>query len=269
MSTVEVNETVTEEIGPDGTKIIRRHQQEKQINKVTQVVTQRVIKRQYIDPLTGKILEYDPNDERFVNLPPETVFEEHTIRSADDSPTPHHQQPQRMNVVVVPAGMSTQQQQLQLQQTNNSPKTTTPIIKRPIIKVDQIDTNRKPQVSINSNIKSSLHPEDNQGYPEEKNMDYDPDDVTYQDDPQYEGLIPEQMVNTKKATNGHVTSHQHVQHQHHHQQQHQLHDYSTVKTYGNSISNGSMNGGGGADYGKNEKKRFLIFAFRFLLLLWL
>lgn len=36
-NTVEVNESVTEEIGPDGSKIIRRHQQEKQINKITQV----------------------------------------------------------------------------------------------------------------------------------------------------------------------------------------------------------------------------------------
>lgn len=85
MNTVEVNESVTEEIGPDGSKIIRRHQQEKQINKVTQVVTQRVIKRQYIDPSTGQIIEYDPNNELFANLPPETVFEEQTIIS-DDSP---------------------------------------------------------------------------------------------------------------------------------------------------------------------------------------
>lgn len=37
-NTVEVNESVTEEIGPDGSKIIRRHQQEKQINKITQVL---------------------------------------------------------------------------------------------------------------------------------------------------------------------------------------------------------------------------------------
>lgn len=37
-NTVEVNESVTEEIGPDGSKIIRRHQQEKQINKITQVI---------------------------------------------------------------------------------------------------------------------------------------------------------------------------------------------------------------------------------------
>ncbi len=57
VSSVEVNESVTEEIGPDGSKIIRRHQQEKQINKITQVVTQRVIKRQYIDPTTGQIIE--------------------------------------------------------------------------------------------------------------------------------------------------------------------------------------------------------------------
>jgi hypothetical protein len=225
MSTVEVNETVTEEIGPDGTKIIRRHQQEKQINKVTQVVTQRVIKRQYIDPLTGKILEYDPNDERFVNLPPETVFEEHTIRSTDDSPTP-----QRMSST--------------MQASPGANK----------IKVDVIDT-RKP---ILINNKSNLHPEDNQGYPEEKNMDYDPDDVNYQDDPQYEGLIPEQSVNiTKKtATNGyHATStlqqqntHHHHHHHHHHQQQ-QQHDYSTVKTHGH-YSNGSVLSNNGVDYGK-------------------
>ena len=31
VNTVEVNESVTEEIGPDGSKIIRRHQQEKQV----------------------------------------------------------------------------------------------------------------------------------------------------------------------------------------------------------------------------------------------
>ena len=84
VSSVEVNESVTEEIGPDGSKIIRRHQQEKQINKITQVVTQRVIKRQYIDPNTGQIIEYDPNNELFANLPPETVFEEHTIISDDN-----------------------------------------------------------------------------------------------------------------------------------------------------------------------------------------
>lgn len=86
MNTVEVNESVTEEIGPDGSKIIRRHQQEKQINKITQVVTQRVIKRQYIDPSTGQIIEYDPNNELFANLPPETVFEEQTIISDDNPP---------------------------------------------------------------------------------------------------------------------------------------------------------------------------------------
>ena len=84
VSSVEVNESVTEEIGPDGSKIIRRHQQEKQINKITQVVTQRVIKRQYIDPQTGQIIEYDPNNELFANLPPETVFEEHTVISDDN-----------------------------------------------------------------------------------------------------------------------------------------------------------------------------------------
>ena len=31
LAQVEVNESVTEEVGPDGSKIIRRHQQEKQV----------------------------------------------------------------------------------------------------------------------------------------------------------------------------------------------------------------------------------------------
>jgi hypothetical protein len=51
---------------------------------LTQVVTQRVIKRQYIDPATGQIIEYDPNNELFANLPPETVFEEHTVVSDEN-----------------------------------------------------------------------------------------------------------------------------------------------------------------------------------------
>ncbi len=41
--------------------------------------------------------------------------------------------------------------------------------------------------SASFRIKS--HPEDNQGYPEERNMDYDPDDCYPDDDSPYEGLI--------------------------------------------------------------------------------
>jgi len=45
LAQVEVNESVTEEVGPDGSKIIRRHQQEKQVNKITQVKARRYSKR--------------------------------------------------------------------------------------------------------------------------------------------------------------------------------------------------------------------------------
>jgi hypothetical protein len=46
----------------------------------------------------------------------------------------------------------------------------------------------QPIAAASFRIKS--HPEDNQGYPEERNMDYDPMDDSYPDDDSpYEGLI--------------------------------------------------------------------------------
>ena len=200
LSSVEVNESVTEEIGPDGSKIIRRHQQEKQINKITQVVTQRVIKRQYIDPQTGQIIEYDPNNELFANLPPETVFEERTIISDDNGNPP----------IVTTTTLS--------KTSNNSPKiTTTTTNKLSDDLANQLnlkDSGALPSPSGGSNIYNTLtltkqqqppqsasfriksHPEDNQGYPEERNMDYDPDDCYPDDDSPYEGLIqPPQQQN--------------------------------------------------------------------------
>ena len=234
VSSVEVNESVTEEIGPDGTKIIRRHQQEKQINKVTQVVTQRVIKRQYIDPTTGQVIEFDPHDERFANLPPETVFEEQTIRS-NDTPSP---MPVNGTKTIINGGDS--KNRVIRINTNNSPS----IINGGSPRTSNNNNNennmvnliRKPKFNQNSNMfvrmepdfvdNASLvhengttnldhekifllrksHPEDNQGYPEERNMDYDPDDSSYPEDPQYEGLVPDTMnghdliINNNKKT---------------------------------------------------------------------
>jgi hypothetical protein len=216
VSSVEVNESVTEEIGPDGTKIIRRHQQEKQINKITQVVTQRVIKRQYIDPQTGQVIEFDPLDERFANLPPETVFEEQTIRS-DETPPPSSSSvihnasvidpnKNRIRITTNPATKSplnfnggsnsprNQQQQDNMVNLVRKPKYNSSMLVR--MEQDFLD-NAGPGFHENGVetekqfLLRKSHPEDNQGYPEECNMDYDPDDSNYPDDPQYEGLIPD------------------------------------------------------------------------------
>jgi hypothetical protein len=228
VSSVEVNESVTEEIGSDGTKIIRRHQQEKQINKVTQVVTQRVIKRQYIDPTTGQVIEFDPHDERFANLPPETVFEEQTIRS-NDSPSPMPSNFNGKTSTTIING-DTKNRIIRINTSNNSPSLNggSP---RTQNNDNMISLIRKPKFNNNSNMfvrmepdfvdNASLihengnnldqeklfllrksHPEDNQGYPEERNMDYDPDDSNYPEDPQYEGLVPDMngydSINNKK-----------------------------------------------------------------------
>ncbi len=170
-------------IGPDGSKIIRRHQQEKQINKITQVVTQRVIKRQYIDPTTGQILEYDPNNELFANLPPETVFEEHTIVSDDNA----------NHLPVITTTSTSKTTPSHLSSFGNMKLTDT--IDNSSKYATQYVQNQQFQQQNNGNSTASFriksHPEDNQGYPEERNMDYDPDDINCypDDDLPYEGLI--------------------------------------------------------------------------------
>ena len=176
VSTVEVNESVTEEIGPDGSKIIRRHQQEKQVNKITQVVTQRVIKRQYIDPNTGQVIEYDPKNELFANLPPETVFEEHTVIADEASQPP----------VVSTSCVSKTTPPPKWQGLNKE------MANLAISENDYVDNLSKYSSVVKQSFKIKSHPEDNQGYPEEKNMDYDPDDINCypDDDLPYEGLLP-------------------------------------------------------------------------------
>jgi hypothetical protein len=224
VSSVEVNESVTEEIGPDGSKIIRRHQQEKQVNKITQVVTQRVIKRQYIDPQTGQIIEYDPNNELFANLPPETVFEEHTVISDDNGSG---------NPPVITTMTS-----------SSVSNKASPSIQKPVVyntmrlnadHVDNVNLNNVySTINSTSNLNTHLqqqsasfriksHPEDNQGYPEEKNMDYDPDpeECFPDDDSPYEGLLQPPM--SLSNTNGHGSggrrghhSKSKIHHHHHH-----------------------------------------------------
>ncbi|CAF0727076.1 unnamed protein product [Brachionus calyciflorus] len=190
VNTVEVNESVTEEIGPDGSKIIRRHQQEKQTNKITQVVTQRVIKRQYIDPNTGQIIEYDPNNELFANLPPETVFEEHTIISDDNPPI--------ITTTTLSKTNNNSNKNLNGQFSNLNINTdggggdcvdNVANIYRHNQSIQQTTNKIEAAVAAAANLKIKSHPEDNQGYPEEKNMDYDPDDSYPDDDSPYEGLI--------------------------------------------------------------------------------
>ena len=214
VSSVEVNESVTEEIGPDGTKIIRRHQQEKQINKVTQVVTQRVIKRQYIDPSTGQVIEFDPLDERFANLPPETVFEEQTIRS-DETPPPIQAVYNNMTPTFLNGNSDKNRIRINTatnlngkqspSNSNNSPRNQHNENMVNLIRKPKYNSNMfvrmEPDFVDNSLIENNTdqkqfllrksHPEDNQGYPEECNMDYDPDDINYPEDPQYEGLVPD------------------------------------------------------------------------------
>ena len=207
VSSVEVNESVTEEIGPDGSKIIRRHQQEKQINQITQVVTQRVIKRQYIDPMTGQIIEYDPNNELFANLPPETVFEEHTIISDDANATP---------VVTTTTISKTTPQNTMKWSSVGKPGDKLPLSMQELsLNESAAAANRASAIDTLDNISGGYatltnqqsasfriksHPEDNQGYPEEKNMDYDPDDYNPDDDYPYEGLAP--TVSNKNGRGG-------------------------------------------------------------------
>lgn len=192
-NSVEVNESVTEEVGPDGSKIIRRHQQEKQINKITQVVTQRVIKRQYIDPATGQIIEYDPTNELFANLPPETVFEEHTVVSDDNA----------NNLPVITTTTSTKSTPSTNQQvTNTNNINISNFNNMKISESDYVDNYNKYSTissvqsknmaqngTATASFRIKSHPEDNQGYPEERNMDYDPDDINCypDDDLPYEG----------------------------------------------------------------------------------
>ncbi len=213
VSTVEVNESVTEEIGPDGSKIIRRHQQEKQINKITQVVTQRVIKRQYIDPTTGQIIEYDPNNELFANLPPETVFEEHTVISDDNGNPP---------IVTTTTTSKTGQKIVKQHQITDQVKSLNLNEQDKIVSKDYIDNGYSTLTSINkatqqqhqsASFRVKSRPEDNQGYPEERNMDYDPDDCYPDDDTPYEGLI--QPTNqTHESTTRQNKQHRHQKQQH-------------------------------------------------------
>lgn len=188
LNSVEVNETVTEEVGPDGSKIIRRHQQEKQINKVTQVVTQRVIKRQYIDPSTGQIIEYDPNNELFANLPPETVYEEHTVVSDDNA--------NNLPMVTTTSTSKSTPNHVKVNPSGNYNLSTFGDMK--ISETDCVDNKYvSKQVAqqpvgagtATASFRIKSHPEDNQGYPEERNMDYDPDDINCypDDDLPYEG----------------------------------------------------------------------------------
>lgn len=244
VNTVEVNESVTEEIGPDGSKIIRRHQQEKQINKITQVVTQRVIKRQYIDPATGQIIEYDPNNELFANLPPETVFEEHTIISDDSSGNPpivttttlSKTAPNSLSNKNLTSG-ATGALVDQFSSFGIGGNESNGVHKR-VAAVDYVD-NGSPGanagiyssvkfsttdnvVSAASAMKIKSHPEDNQGYPEERNMDYDPDDSYHDDDSPYEGLVQSNRDDDDddERHNRHRRhNHHHHHHHHHHQQQ--------------------------------------------------
>lgn len=172
----------------------------------TQVVTQRVIKRQYIDPTTGQIIEYDPNNELFANLPPETVFEEHTIISDDSSGNPPVITTTTTTSKNVPGAASSRTNLLTDQmhaltlgggQINTGASTD---------KVDNASPYRSHQTIVDmsqpataatiaaaavaASFRIKSHPEDNQGYPEERNMDYDPMDDSYQDDDSpYEGLI--------------------------------------------------------------------------------
>ena len=191
-NSVEVNESVTEEVGPDGSKIIRRHQQEKQINKITQVVTQRVIKRQYIDPSTGQIIEYDPTNELFANLPPETVFEEHTVVSDDNA----------NNLPVVTTTTSTKStpntntinKNVNISNFNNMKISENDYVdnynKYSTISSIQSKNMAQNNGTATASFRIKSHPEDNQGYPEERNMDYDPDDINCypDDDLPYEGI---------------------------------------------------------------------------------
>lgn len=220
LSSVEVNESVTEEIGPDGSKIIRRHQQEKQINKITQVVTQRVIKRQYIDPATGQIIEYDPNNELFANLPPETVFEEHTVISDDNGGN---------GAPIVTT--TTTSKTIPTTPNNTAAKWTTDSLQTNLNSLtinerDYVDNFDKYASTLNSiqqhksqsstntanattaSFRIKSHPEDNQGYPEERNMDYDPDDINCypDDDLPYEGLIQTTSNKNKNGKLGHLDS---------------------------------------------------------------
>lgn len=183
LAQVEVNESVTEEIGPDGSKIIRRHQQEKQVNKITQVVTQRVIKRQYIDPSTGQIIEYDPNNELFANLPPETVFEEHTVVSDENG----HSLP-----VVTTTTTSKSAPNGTGATAGNNIAGQFGGMKIGEDYVDRFKQQQQQQAGYSTataSFRIKSHPEDNQGYPEERNMDYDPDDINCypDDDLPYEG----------------------------------------------------------------------------------
>jgi hypothetical protein len=221
VSSVEVNESVTEEIGPDGSKIIRRHQQEKQINKITQVVTQRVIKRQYIDPTTGQIIEYDPNNELFANLPPETVFEEHTVISDDNGGNGAPIVTTTTTSKTIPSTPTNNASKWNVQTNTNIDNLKSNLNSLTINEQDYVDNFDRYSANLNALNQQNLtsngnpntttasfriksHPEDNQGYPEERNMDYDPDDINCypDDDLPYEGLI--QTNNSNRTKLGHL-----------------------------------------------------------------
>lgn len=221
LSSVEVNESVTEEIGPDGSKIIRRHQQEKQINKITQVVTQRVIKRQYIDPTTGQIIEYDPNNELFANLPPETVFEEHTVISDDNggngapiitttttSKTIPNTTASANKWATQTTTTTTNLENVQnnLGNLNLNERDYTDNFDKYATQLTSLQQASSAAGPVTASFRIKSHPEDNQGYPEETNMDYDPDDINCypDDDLPYEGLIQTNNIKKKTSKLGHL-----------------------------------------------------------------
>ena len=131
-----------------------------------------MIKRQYIDPSTGQIIEYDPNNELFANLPPETVFEEHTIISDDSSGNPPivttttlsksaHNSNTKQNMLVDQFGqfnISDQQQQQRLSAKDYADN----VGIYSSVKLGGANLQEN-IVNVATSMKIKSHPEDNQG----------------------------------------------------------------------------------------------------------
>lgn len=154
------------------------------------MVTQRVIKRQYIDPQTGQILEYDPNNELFANLPPETVIEEHTIISDDSSGNP----PVVTTTTTTSKNASNRNllvdQMHAMTLADGKDRVDNTASQQSFGKQHDLLQPATIAAAAAASFRIKSHPEDNQGYPEERNMDYDPMDDSYPDDDSpYEGLI--------------------------------------------------------------------------------
>ena len=156
----------------------------------------------------------------FANLPPETVFEEHTVISDDNggngapivtTTTTSKTIPTTPNHLNSTGAAGTAKWNAQSSNIDNLQSNINSLTINEQDYMDNFERYSKQQPKTTSNViggnttatasfRIKSHPEDNQGYPEERNMDYDPDDINCypDDDLPYEGLIQTNSISSHR-----------------------------------------------------------------------